>query len=162
MIAAIVIDEERVPLWKWLFGRPEIPGPVPGVPLVPGAPSALVTFVITIVVLLLAALVVGYLVAAFRRGPIEAFPAVGRAIAGAVTDLVLISPRRILGLTILAIREAMRRHIWVVLVIYVVVLMFAAWVLNPGSDSRLASGDQVIVVGERASLARLAELADDG
>ena len=52
-------------------------------------------------------------------------------LVGAATDLVQISPRRIWALARLAIQEANRRRVWVALVAFAVILMFAGWFLDP-------------------------------
>src|SRR3954451_22024406 len=81
----------------------------------------------------LAALVISYLVAAFRYGPMPAGDRLYRALVGAAGDLVQISPRRIWALTRLAIQESVRRRVWVALVAFAVILMFAGWFLDPNT-----------------------------
>ena len=52
---------------------------------------------------------------------------------GAAKDLIHISPRRVWALSRLSIQEAIRRRVWVALVAFGVVLMFAGWFLDPNS-----------------------------
>ena len=80
---------------------------------------------------ILAAAVISFFIAAFRYGPLPAGDLLYRTVVGSVIDLVQISPRRIWALTRLAIQEAMRRRVWVALVAFGVILMFAGWFLDP-------------------------------
>ncbi len=80
---------------------------------------------------LLAAAIIGFLIAAFRYGPLPAGDLIYRTVVGSVLDLVQMSPRRIWALTRLAVQEAMRRRVWVALVAFGVILMFAGWFLDP-------------------------------
>lgn len=50
-------------------------------------------------------------------------------------DLLGLSIRRVSGLSYLALREAFRRRVWVALVLFLVVLMFAGWNLAPRTDN---------------------------
>lgn len=83
--------------------------------------------------LALAGLVLGYLVAAVRHGPITAFRVTGQVLLAAITDLVRISPRRVWALSWLAIKEAIRRRVVVGFLVFIVVLLFAGWFLDPSS-----------------------------
>ncbi len=123
----MVVEYEFPSLWVWFFGGK------PGDGELTGTPSALAAFGLTVLVLLVGALLLGYLIAAVRYGPTRAFQIVGATLCQGAIDLVKISPRRVLSLSRLAIREAWRRHVWVILAVYVVVLMFAGLALS--SDS---------------------------
>jgi hypothetical protein len=96
-------------------------------------PQALWSFGETAFFVILAALVISYLVAAFRYGPLSAGDRLYRAIIGAIVDLIHISPRRVWALARLAIQEAFRRRVWTALIAFVVILMFAGWFLDPSS-----------------------------
>ncbi|MGC4001934.1 MAG: hypothetical protein QM811_01815 [Pirellulales bacterium] len=74
--------------------------------------------------LLLAALV-GFLVALVRYGPMAAGEKTYDLLAGSFMDLVRLSPRRVYAVAKLVVLEAWRRHLWVVLVIYLLLLLFA-------------------------------------
>jgi ABC-type transport system involved in multi-copper enzyme maturation permease subunit len=108
----MVIEQEVQPYSEWL-------------------PGALAQYGETAFFVTLAALVVGYLVAAFRYGPLPAGDRMYRTLVGAAIDLVQISPRRIWALARLAVQEAFRRRVWTALVAFAVILMFAGWFLDP-------------------------------
>ncbi|NIP85900.1 MAG: hypothetical protein GTO03_10205, partial [Planctomycetales bacterium] len=95
---------------------------------------ALQTFATTFAVVAVAGLLLAYLVSAFRHGPLGGLRVVGHYLRQAPVDLINISPRRVLGLTKLAIREALRRRVWIALVLFAAILMFAGWKLNPDTD----------------------------
>jgi hypothetical protein len=81
--------------------------------------------------LCLAALVVGYLIAAFRHGPLAAGDLTYKAVKNGLVDLASLSPRRIWALTRLALQEAIRRRVLAALAIFVLILTFAGWFLDP-------------------------------
>jgi len=58
----------------------------------------------------------------------------GRVLTEAVLDLARTSPRRVLALAWLAVRESIRRRVVVVFAVFLLLLLFAGWFLNPGSD----------------------------
>jgi ABC-type transport system involved in multi-copper enzyme maturation permease subunit len=97
-------------------------------------PNALVHFGIMAAIVALVALVVGYLVAAVRHGPLAAGDMTYRVLSAAAIDLVRISPRRIMAIASLAVKEAIRRRVWVVFVLFALVLVFAGWFLDPNSQ----------------------------
>ena len=78
--------------------------------------------------------VIGWLFATLRRGPGAATVRSGQVLAETLLDLVRISPRRVLGLTRLAVQESIRRRVVVVFIVFLLLLLFAGWFLNPGSD----------------------------
>jgi hypothetical protein len=84
--------------------------------------------------LLLAAVAVGFLVAALRHGPSRAARATFQALVALVIDMVRISPRRVLALARLAVKESIRRRVVVVFVVFLLVMLFAGWFINPSSD----------------------------
>ena len=53
--------------------------------------------------------------------------------ANTVVDLVRLSPRRIWALARLAIQESIRRRVVVVFAVFIVILLFAGWYLDPES-----------------------------
>lgn len=96
---------------------------------------ALQAFLVVIPTLIALALFVWYLVAAARRGPGEGFYSVAGVIASAVgRDLPATSPRRILAMTRLTIKEAIRRKVIIGFVIFVLVFLFAGWFLDVKSN----------------------------
>ncbi len=97
-------------------------------------PQALAHFGMAAAIVTLVALVVGYLIAAVRHGPLAAGDMTYRVLSAAALDLVRISPRRITAIAGLAIKEAIRRRVWVVFVLFAMVLVFAGWFLDPNSQ----------------------------
>ena len=87
-----------------------------------------------LLVLLAAGLFIGYLVSALRYGPGVAIARVASSIGTAIKELFEISPRRVGAMTTLAFREAIRRKVLVVFGVFLAVLLFAGWFLDPGAD----------------------------
>lgn len=114
----MVLEEELLPYLTWLLYGGE------------SGIGALPRFAITVFVAALVALVVGLLVLLVRHGPLKAGDMVYRAVASGVAELAHLSPRRIWALARLAVQEAIRRRVWVALVIFVLILLFASWFLN--------------------------------
>ncbi len=83
--------------------------------------------------LTLAGLVLGYLVAAVRHGPVTAFKVTAKVLLDAVVDLARVSPRRVWALSWLAIKESIRRRVVVGFLVFIVVLLFAGWFLDSSS-----------------------------
>jgi len=75
-----------------------------------------------------------WIVLAMRSGPRAATGSIGRAISEVAADLAHVSPRRIGALGLLAVKESIRRKVLVVFVLFIVVLLFAGWFLDPTSD----------------------------
>ena len=98
-------------------------------------PTAALSWLVVVGGVCLAALLIGWLATAVRHGPLAAARIVGRVLANAAVDLVSISPRRVWALGWLAVRESIRRRraVAVVFAVFIVVLMFAGWFLDPTS-----------------------------
>ncbi len=78
---------------------------------------------------------VGYVVAAFRHGPVEAFYVTASTMFQAVPDFLKISPRRVFAIAKLAVKEAFRRKIVLAAAaIFAVALLFGGWFLDTGTD----------------------------
>ncbi len=75
-----------------------------------------------------------WLFLALRYGPIRGLKRVCRELVNGTADLARVSPRRILALGWLAVRESLRRRVVVVFAVFVVLLLFAGWFLDPGSS----------------------------
>src|SRR5690349_13453272 len=71
------------------------------------------------------AVVVGYLIAAFRYGPVAGGSITLDVLRSGFWDLVRISPRRIGALAYLAIQESIRRKVLVGFLIFLLILLFA-------------------------------------
>ena len=96
--------------------------------------SALLWFVLIIASFVVLGAIFGYLVAAFRHGPFEAFYVVAGVIYQSVPDLLYISPRRVFAIAKLAAKEAFRRRVIIVaFVIFALSLLFGGWFLNSGT-----------------------------
>ena len=95
---------------------------------------ALMFFLQAGVMLGLIALVVGYLVSAFRYGPLGGGDVTYRMLRTTIRDLLSQSPRRILALAWLAIQESLRRRVLVGFGVFLVILLFAGWFLDTRSN----------------------------
>ncbi len=96
-------------------------------------PWAVLYWLIVVFCLTMAGLFVGFLVAAVERGPAAAAGRTIRALKGGLADLFRISPRRVGALARLAVKESIRRRVVVVFAVFILVLLFAGWFLDPGS-----------------------------
>jgi len=77
----------------------------------------------------------GYLVSAFRHGPFEAFYVVAQVVAEAVPDFAKTSPRRVMAMARLAVKEAMRRRVVLVtFAIFALTILFGSWFMGGGTD----------------------------
>ena len=109
-----VETEQLVPLREWFAG------------------AALDWLVVMACVILIATLV-AWVVGVLRSGPVRATKSTWRVLRDAVADLLLISPRRLLALSGLAVKESIRKWIVVVFIIFVLILLFAGWFIDPAS-----------------------------
>ena len=110
----MVLETELLPFTQWI-------GPAVG------------RFFAVAALLVMAILVVSFIVAGFRNGPRTAVRMVGRTLGSMLDDVFGMSPRRVWALTWLALKESIRRRIVVVFVLFIVLLLFAGWYLDPGS-----------------------------
>lgn len=81
-------------------------------------------------ILAAAALVAGFLVAAFRYGPLGGGDVTYRMLRTGLRDLVAISPRRVMALAWLAVQESLRRRVLVGFGVFLLILLFAGWFLD--------------------------------
>ncbi len=95
---------------------------------------ALLSFLTSAATLCAVALVGGYLISAFRYGPVGGGDVVYRMVLGGVRDLIALSPRRILALAWLAVQESLRRRVLVGFGIFLLILLFAGWFLDTQSN----------------------------
>ncbi|HBE69523.1 MAG TPA: ABC transporter permease [Planctomycetaceae bacterium] len=80
--------------------------------------------------------IICYLVSMARNGPGEAFYNVTRVVYELLArDLPGTSGRRVYALAKLSFQEAIRRKVLVVMAVFVVVLLFAGWFLDPGANN---------------------------
>src|SRR5262245_65873499 len=80
------------------------------------------------------ALVGGFLIAAFRYGPLAGGDAVYRMVRTGFLDVVSISPRRVLALAWLAVQESLRRRVLIGFGVFLLILLFAGWFLDSRSS----------------------------
>lgn len=107
--------------------------PVP--PFVEWFPLAALNWLLVVGSLLVVGLVVGFLVSILSHGPVAGTTRYFRTLAGGVVDLVCMNPRRVAALSWLAVKESIRRRVVVAFVVFIVVLLFAGWFLDPGSTN---------------------------
>ena len=94
--------------------------------------GAVVRFLATAGALAVVALVVGFLIAMVRHGPLKAGDLTYHVVVTGFSELLKVSPRRVYALARLAVKESFRRRVVVALVIYALILLFAAWFLKTG------------------------------
>jgi len=111
----MVIENELPPFWEWL-------------------PGALGTWALACLILAVAVVLLSLLFGMVVSGPAVALRQTRYRLAAVFKDLVLFSPRRALALAGLAMRESIRRRVLVVFVLYVLILLFAAWFLDPADQ----------------------------
>jgi hypothetical protein len=95
---------------------------------------ALVYYVQIAAILGLAALVVGFLVAAFRYGPSAGADRTFHLVRTCLRDLASLSPRRISALAWLAVQESLRRRVLVGFAVFLLILLFTGWFLDTKSN----------------------------
>jgi ABC-type transport system involved in multi-copper enzyme maturation permease subunit len=96
-------------------------------------PWNILTWLLIVGSLAIGGILFGWLIAALRHGPMVALRMTGHLLAAGATDLAHMSPRRVWALSWLALRESIRRRVVVVFMVFIVVLLFAGWFLDPGS-----------------------------
>lgn len=106
--------------------------------------GSLAFFLEAVAVVGLAAIVVGYVVSAFRLGPLRGGDALFQRLVVAARDMLHTSPRRVTALARLAVIEAWRRRVYLVTVVYLVLLAFAPWFM--ASDSPNPAAQQLSFV----------------
>ena len=93
---------------------------------------ALIQGFLLILVLAILGFVVGFVVALLKHGPTEGFLQVSKLIRELfVVDIPATSTRRVGAIARLAIKEAIRKKVLVVVAVFVVAIMFAGWYLDP-------------------------------
>jgi len=103
------------------------------VPFLTWLPWAVLNWLVVVACVAVGSTVVGWLVAALRHGPVAATWITAAVLRDAVFDLVFLSPRRVWALARLAIKESIRRRVVVVFAVFILILSFAGWFLDPGS-----------------------------
>jgi ABC-type transport system involved in multi-copper enzyme maturation permease subunit len=121
----MVLEQELLPFLTWLIGYPWT-----NPELIQN--SALVMFLAVAASLAVLALVVGFLIALVRHGPLKAGDITYRVVTTGIAELFRTSPRRVWAIARLSIKESIRRRVVVALVVYLLVLVFAGWFLQTG------------------------------
>jgi ABC-type transport system involved in multi-copper enzyme maturation permease subunit len=104
-------------------------------PFLTWLPLALLTWVGVVLCVVVLVAVAAWLVAAMRHGPVAATQRTSRLLWNLIADIVGISPRRVWALTRLAIQESIRKRVVVVFGVFILLLLFAGWFLDPGSTN---------------------------
>jgi hypothetical protein len=115
----MVIEQEFPKFFDWLFTYQD--GQTPAILVWLGIVAAIAAI----------GLAFSTLLAIISRGPKAGLRTVGQRLWEGTVDLMTLSPRRILGMSILAVQEALRRRVWVALVVFLLILTFAGWFLSP-------------------------------
>jgi hypothetical protein len=119
----MVLEEQRLPFLTWLIGYPFTDAAAV-------LNSALVIFFFTAFALSVLALIVGFLIAVVRHGPLAAGDITYRVVVNGISELLHTSPRRVWAIARLAIKESIRRRVFIALAVYFVVLLCAGWFLK--------------------------------
>ncbi|MCL2742816.1 MAG: hypothetical protein FWE67_03090 [Planctomycetaceae bacterium] len=98
-------------------------------------PGAILSWLLSIGTLLLAALIVGFVFCAVRYGLTGVFVPFGRAIRRGVENLTNVSFARTWAIARLAIQESIRRRIMILVVLFMLILLMAGWFLDRGSEN---------------------------
>lgn len=114
----MVLEKEILPYLQWLLHGTE------------DSLGALPRFLLVALAVALLGLLLGYVVAAARRGLLRGGDQVYGTVSRAFRELLELSPRRIWALARLAMKESWRRRVIVALVIYFIILLFASWFLK--------------------------------
>lgn len=115
----MIIENEFPPYFEWLLAA--------GL-----APGALWIWLLTNVALLVAGLLGSFIFLTVRHGPTKSGDLIFKALAGVTDDVVHTSPRRVYALARLAVQEALRRRVLVGFMLFILILLFAGWFLDPG------------------------------
>jgi hypothetical protein len=105
------------------------------VPFLIWLPGALLYWLLVILFISAAVTAVGWLIATLRHGPVRATIMTSEAWSKGINDLSSMSFRRVKALSWLALKESIRRRIVVVFAIFILVLLYAGWFLDPKSTN---------------------------
>ena len=114
----MVLERQVLPYFTWLIQGE------------PGGLGALPRFLLVMFGVGLAALLIGFFVAALRYGFSRGGDLTYRTVYGGFFELLQTKWRRVWALAVLAIKEARRRRVLVALGVYFVILLFAQWFLS--------------------------------
>ena len=103
------------------------------IPFLDWLPGALLQWLVVVGCAALGVTIFGWLVAAVQHGPFSATRITGQVLCNAAIDVFRISPRRVFALARLAVQESIRRRVVVVVAVFILILLFAGWYLDPES-----------------------------
>ncbi|MCG8585772.1 MAG: ABC transporter permease, partial [Pirellulales bacterium] len=139
----MVIDQEILTFNEYLFGTDQSEG--------------MWSFALkAIVVLAVAAVLIRLLVNMLRLGPGRGVSEVGSEIKGAGRDVAGFSFRRVFGLARLAWREAMRKHVWIVFVVFCVILAVTVLLSGDGGSTSTENPAKLLITFVMSASAYLA------
>lgn len=115
----MIIENQYPPYFQWLLAAGADPG-------------ALWIWLLTVVCLLVIGLLASFIAMTVTYGPAKSGDLIFRSLAGVIDDVVHTSPRRVYALARLAVQEAARRRVLIGFVLFLVILSFAGWFLDPG------------------------------
>lgn len=121
----MVLEHQPILFLTWLLGLPWSENSA-------FLESALFRFILTSFAISVLALVVGYLIALVRNGPLKAGDITYRVVVNGIAELLRTSARRVWAIARLSIKETLRRRVLVALAIYIIILLFAGWFLQTG------------------------------
>ena len=113
-----MVEQQLLPYFQWLLTGGE------------NSIGALVSFAFVFLGVAMAALVIGFAIAASRYGLLRGGDVTYKTISEGLSELVQTSPRRVWAIARLAIKESMRRRVAVALGVFFLVLLFANWFLS--------------------------------
>ncbi len=100
---------------------------------------ALATWLLIGLILGLAGIGLALLFAIVSRGPGPGYRTVAQRLREGTADLLSTSPRRILALAQLSVKEAVRKKVFVALVLFAIIIAAAAWYMTPGAGNQPAT-----------------------
>ena len=131
----MIIENPIAPFREWLLGSPEfwegLSRDGTGKESFLLLCGSLIPWLLTVLILALAAILLGGLFQVMRYGFVEGISRTFHLAGSGMVDLCRTSPRRTFAMAGLAIREAVRKRTLVAFAIFVVLLLFAGWFLDP-------------------------------
>jgi hypothetical protein len=117
----MVLEKQYPPYLEWLFSAGMIPG-------------AFWIWLLTMTGVIVGGLLIAWVFSSVRYGPLKAGDLIFRTLVSLVDDLMHTSPRRVFALSRLAVQESIRRRVLAGFIVFIVILLFAGWFLNPGKN----------------------------
>lgn len=115
----MVLETQYPPFWEWLIWSGSNPG-------------ALWIWLLSVAAVAIGGLLISFVALTVRYGPHKAGDIIFKVVVTGTSDLVSISPRRVYALAKLAVQESVRRRVLIGFLVFVLLLAFAGWFLNPG------------------------------